>query len=557
MKPLGTGPVAIALLAGLVTGTATLSAQEAHPGQATYERWCAGCHGDDGGGQGPAAATMLPRPRDFTTGLYQIRTTPSGALPTDADILRVIDEGMPGTAMPGWRERLGEEQREALVDYLKTFSGFFDGAEPPEPIEIGSPPGGGEEAIAEGREVYQRIECWKCHGQAGRGDGQSAPTLEDDAELPIRAADLTEGWTFNGGSTVEAIYTRLRTGLDGTPMPSFSDLIDAEVVTDEQLWRLSQYVHSLSPERPRVREVVRAALMEEELPATPDDEAWAEVERFYLPLVGQIIQEPRWFAPSVDGVWVQAVHDGEELAVLFTWHDPSESPDPAWDEWKARVLATMSPEAAPQEAAGPGAVQADTAAAGATRGTTPADTTAAPPASGLRLGDPFDSLVVQFPTSIPEGMQRPYFLMGGPDDPVYLWVWGSGEEYAREAVGRGLGSLEELDGEPALDARARFTEGEWRLLVRRPLAVPEAEGRLQLVPGRAIPMAVFAWDGSHGESGTRGAISTWYFLYLDRPSGRGVYVWPILATLLTAGLGVVVVARAQRRTRDARDSRTD
>ncbi|HET9480116.1 MAG TPA: hypothetical protein VFP98_00025, partial [Candidatus Polarisedimenticolia bacterium] len=211
---------------------------------------------------------------------------------------------------------------------------------------------------------------------------------------------------------------------------------------------------------------------------------------------------------------------------------------------------------------GPGGAQPDTvptgAAAASATGPAPdaAAASPAPPGPGLQLGDPFDSLVVQFPTAIPEGMQRPYFLMGGPDEPVYVWVWGSGEEGAREALGRGLGSLEEIDGEPALSAQARFSDGEWRLLVRRPLVGPEAQGRLQLEPGRAIPLAVFAWDGSNGESGTRGAISTWYFLYLDRPTGRGVYVWPLLATLLTAGLGVVVVARA-RRTRDATDSRTD
>jgi hypothetical protein len=53
---------------------------------------------------------MLPRPRNFTTGRYQIRSTPSGALPTDEDILAVILDGMPGTAMPGWRDRFSDEE---------------------------------------------------------------------------------------------------------------------------------------------------------------------------------------------------------------------------------------------------------------------------------------------------------------------------------------------------------------------------------------------------------------------------------------------------------------
>src|SRR2546429_4036287 len=73
--------------------------------------WCAGCHGETGAGDGPAAAYMLPRPRNFTGAVYKIRTTASGQLPTDADLLRAIDEGLPGSAMPAWKGRLSDAER--------------------------------------------------------------------------------------------------------------------------------------------------------------------------------------------------------------------------------------------------------------------------------------------------------------------------------------------------------------------------------------------------------------------------------------------------------------
>ena len=53
---------------------------------------CAGCHGDTGAGDGPAAAYMLPRPRNFTGAIYKIRSTASGQLPTDGDLMRAIDD---------------------------------------------------------------------------------------------------------------------------------------------------------------------------------------------------------------------------------------------------------------------------------------------------------------------------------------------------------------------------------------------------------------------------------------------------------------------------------
>ena len=542
-----------ALLAVALLGAAGAArAQEAPAGMAVYQEWCAGCHGAEGAADGPAADYMLPRPRDFTMGLYEIRTTPSGALPTDEDILRIIDEGMPGTAMPGWKDKLSKSDRDALVEVLKSFAPFFESAEVPEPIEIGEAPSASEEALAEGREFYERIECNKCHGDKGRGDGPSAPSLEDDRDLPVRSADLTENWLFNGGGSTEAIFTRLMTGLNGTPMPSFADLIDAEFMTEEQLWNVALYVRSLAPEEPPVvREVVRAARVEGELPDAVDDEAWDGVEAFYVPLVGQVIVEPRWFAPRVDGVWIQALHDGETLALRATWHDPSESPDPAWAEWWQRVVPIMAPNGS-----GPAGTTGAEEAGEATPAGDPGEAAAEPPRpEGAATAGP-DMLVVQWPTTIPEGMERPYFLMGDEDDPVYLWHWRS-EGASEEELARGLARWEPLDGAEDLEVDAVFDAGEWRVLFRRPIQSGGVENRLTFESGRAIPMALFAWDGDNGESGTRGAVSTWYFLYLDQPTASTTYVFPVLAALLTAGLGVVVVARAQRRSGGRREERDE
>ncbi|MGH7546169.1 MAG: ethylbenzene dehydrogenase-related protein, partial [Gemmatimonadota bacterium] len=390
----------------------------------------------------------------------------------------------------------------------------------PEAYRIGRAPGGSEEGLAEGRRIYEEIECWKCHGDAGRGDGTSAPTLEDDGDLPIRAADLSEPWNFNGGGTVEAVFTRLRTGLDGTPMPTFSDLIDANVLTEEQLWRLAQYVRSLGPEEaPRVREVVRAVRVDGPLPASPDDSSWNAVERFYFPLVAQIVVRSRWFVPRVDGVFVQAAHNGEDLALRLVWHDPSESPAPAWLEWQEKVLRTMY---------------------------TDADE---PPASRPRP----DAFAVQFPTRMPTGTPRPYLLMGDATNPVYLWHWQSEPDRALEAEARGMTRIEpQPRASQTLRHQAVFDRGEWRVQFTRPLATADSTNEIQFAPGAAIPIGFFAWDGDNAEEGTRAAVGAWYYLALEEPTPPTVYVTPALAAVLTAGLGLLAVWRAQRRSREPR-----
>ncbi len=492
--------------------------QDTAAGKQVYTTWCAGCHGDDGKGDGEGARHMIPPPRDFTGNvLYQIRSTPSGQLPTDVDLMRSIDEGLPGTPMPAWKTRLSDRQRRDVLAYIKAFSPYFtDTTQRPQPIKFSSAPGGGggTEALKIGRQFYDSIGCRKCHGDQGRGDGPSAPTLKDDAQHPIFAANLHENWRFNGGGTVEDIYHRLRTGLDGTPMPSFSDLIENKFLTDEQLWRVAQYVRSLSPnETPVARDVVHAPLTRT-LPHGPDDSAWTSVDLYWFPLVGQIVHKERWFAPAVSGVWVKAAHTADSIALRVVWDDRSESPDTAWLAHVRRVWATLESD----------------------------DSTREQPAPWP------DQLVVQFPVSIPSGMERPYFLMGSSSAPVYQWRWSS---VARTAVvaglARGIDRFDPLSG-AGPRAQAVYDHGQWRVVFTRALASTDTASQLPFRTGRAIPMAFFAADGSNGEHGTRMAISTWYFLALDEPVPARVFFAPVLAMMLTMGLGMLVVWRAQQKT---------
>lgn len=489
---------------------ASVAAQGPDRGERLYRRRCQECHGAEGEGDGPAADRMLPLPRDLSEARYQIRRTASGQLPTDADLHRVIRDGIPGTTMPGW-PGLDRSQREDLIAYLKGLSRFFGRGEPPEPMELGEDPGGGSESVEAGREVFGELECYRCHGQAGRGDGESAPTLEDWRENPIAATDLTEPWTFNGGSSVEEIHTRFLTGLDGTPMPSQADALEAGVVDEEDLWNLAHYVRSLGPENapPRVRDAALVQRAEDGLPAGPTADAWEDVPRFYFPLAGQVIERPRQFAPRVDGLWVQGVHDGEEMVLRVSWSDPSESPDSAWVEWQREIAATLAD-----------------------------DGTAIPT-------DPLaDRLALQFPTSVPEGRERPYFLMGGADEPVYLWRWDS-ERGHREATAVGLGQTTPL-AEAQIDGSAEWEAGQWRVTFRRSLP-GQGENRISFPAGVPVPVAFFAWDGNNGEDETRGAVSGWYFLILQEATGPLVYATPALAVLLTAAVGLFAARRARRR----------
>jgi cytochrome c oxidase cbb3-type subunit 2 len=159
-------------------------------------------------------------------------------LPTDEDLFQTISRGLRGTGMVAQGDP-HEGERRAAIEYLKTFSERFRTEKPGTPVPIPESPPRTPELIARGREVYQKAECFKCHGAEGRGDGPSAEGMKDSWGYPIQPADLTR--PSKRGSTPEAIFNTLVTGLDGTPMPSYEGALP-----DEELWALSFYVASLN-----------------------------------------------------------------------------------------------------------------------------------------------------------------------------------------------------------------------------------------------------------------------------------------------------------------------
>lgn len=83
-----------------------------------YREHCAHCHGITGDGAGPTALALYPYPRDFRLGKFKFKSTPLRRPPTDADLVRVIRQGIPGSAMPAFTT-LPDEEVLALVDYVK------------------------------------------------------------------------------------------------------------------------------------------------------------------------------------------------------------------------------------------------------------------------------------------------------------------------------------------------------------------------------------------------------------------------------------------------------
>ena len=254
---------------------------EAHVGRLTghakdaeinYRRYCAGCHGNQGDGEGENAMWLDPKPRNFTLAQFKCRSTPTGSLPTDADLYDTVGRGVQSSNMPSWNP-LSDQQRVDLVAYVKHFSDRWKTDKPGEAIPIPPEPAVNAERIKSGQVLFQKLECWKCHGVEGRANGPSADTLTDDQNRPIKPFNFHDQTKFKCGTADSDLYRIFMTGLDGTPMPSFADN-----VKPDEAWDLVFYLRTLQPQHSKEKEIAEqlglkpinpnAAVAPAEAPAT-------------------------------------------------------------------------------------------------------------------------------------------------------------------------------------------------------------------------------------------------------------------------------------------------
>lgn len=183
-----------------------------------------------GDGRGEAAEGLEPPPRNFVRAVYRYRSTPSGSLPTDADLARTIVLGLPGTSMTGFYGLVDGQDVRDLVAWVKSFSPRFVEEEVDDPINIPEPPEMTPETIARGQAIYEEMQCGKCHGKDGRGKGwASQEDLRDALGRVVPPRDFTAG-VYRSGRKQQDLYRTFVTGLDGSPMPAYEDSLSPEDV---------------------------------------------------------------------------------------------------------------------------------------------------------------------------------------------------------------------------------------------------------------------------------------------------------------------------------------
>ncbi|MFH1268538.1 MAG: c-type cytochrome [Planctomycetota bacterium] len=202
-----------------------------------YRLLCASCHGETGNGLGPVAEAMDPKPKNFQK---------KGFVAAYASrFAERILSGVPGTAMPPWKEILSREEAEALVELIqRDFAKLGEGAQYVRESKPAPPPAAEPEvfeAYLRGREIFL-VYCAGCHGRLGTGKGSNAYDLlglgregpGGDVQGEMLPRNLRNPKYYEGAGVLDRqrIYDSIRLGVPGTAMPPWDHGLSEAQVED-------------------------------------------------------------------------------------------------------------------------------------------------------------------------------------------------------------------------------------------------------------------------------------------------------------------------------------
>jgi mono/diheme cytochrome c family protein len=510
----------------------TTAAAVATSGAQLYRRNCAACHGEDGGGNGPAARFLYPKPRDFRQGRFRLVTT-ANQVPSDDDLMRTLERGMPGSAMFPFGHLPEDERRElvaqvrqrvrqGLEDRLrqeaKEFGEQVDPKELAEALGRRTQPGARLEvprdlpapeagSVARGLALYRK-GCASCHGETGKGDG--VQEQKDESGMPIRPRDFTRG-IFKGGRESEQLYARVMLGVPGTPMPSSSSSLTPAEAGDVVNFILS-LSNSSTPDRvEHRRKRLHAGWMTRLFPDEIPESLWAHAEPT------PIVATPLWWRDHEDpDLRVQAVHDRGTLAIRLSWRDdtidaqavrPQDFPDMAAVQL---YKGEREPFLGMGAADGVVDVWLWNAAAQADRERYADVDTAYP-----------NMAVDQYPFEGPVDGARAHPTERQPRDFITAWAAGNPRSDPTQVLpggnlrAQGFGSLTMRPRvSQAISASGRRDGNRWVVVLRRPLQVSSDVDPV-LAPGDRVSVAFALWDGSARDRDGQKLVSIWHDLVLE------------------------------------------
>ncbi len=234
---------------------------------------------------------------------------------------------------------------------------------------------------------------------------------------------------------------------------------------------------------------VRLYQVEGSLPSDdPNSSQWDSVPESEFKLAPQVHWPDRIQEVTVKSVKVKGLHDGQNLAILVEYEDPTE------DDKDAAAVEFMVGDQKAHFAHGQEMLQVE----------------------------------------------------GGP---VNIWYWKKENGKALDMSAKGFKTLAPQEKQD-VQATGSWQGGTWRVVFSRALKT-EDEKDVQIEPGEWRSVAFAFWngavvDGLVKEKGSQKAVSSWWYIRAEPSADNSIYGWVIFGLLLAAAFEFVVVRKLRK-----------
>ena len=220
----------------------------------------------------------------------------------------------------------------------------------------------------------------------------------------------------------------------------------------------------------------------------PNSSVWASIPGSEFKLAPQVHWPPRIQEVTVKSVKVKGVHNGQELAILVEYNDPTE------DAADAAALEFMVGDKQAHFAHGQEMLQVE----------------------------------------------------GGP---VNIWYWKKETGNAVDMSAKGFKNLRPQENQN-VQANGVWENGTWKVVFSRSLKT-EDEQDVQIEPGEWRSVAFAFWDGEIvdgivKEKGSQKAVSSWWYIRAEPSADNSIYVWVLFGLALAAAFELVIVRKLRK-----------
>lgn len=236
---------------------------------------------------------------------------------------------------------------------------------------------------------------------------------------------------------------------------------------------------------------VRAMMVKGPLPVDdPTAAAWTQAPEAQFPMSPQVHWQNRIQEVTVKDLKVRALNDGNRVAVLLEYADPTEDPD------DAAALEFMVGDKKAHFAHGQPMLQVE----------------------------------------------------GGP---VNIWYWKNKENRALDMNAQGFGTLK-VQPHQDVTAKGVYANGTWKVVFSRSLTTDHPDEDMQLKPGEFINIAFAVWDGRKDaagdlvEKGSQKAVSSWWYFRAEAPPDYSSYLYAALAMGLALAFQFVLIRKLKK-----------